>query len=47
MIINSGINRVICSLSDKNEKYKIFTTEEWINDWQQHDIIQDKYKYKG
>jgi len=47
MIINSGINRVICSLSGKEGKYKIFTTEEWIKDWQQSDIIEDKYKYKG
>lgn len=47
MIINSGINRVICSLSDEKENYKIFTTDEWIEAWQQSDIIEDKYKYKG
>lgn len=47
MIINSGIERVICSLSNREKKFKIFTTDEWINEWQQSDIIEDKYKYKG
>jgi len=47
MIINSGINRIICSLQDKKEKFKIFNVDDWINDWQHADIIEDKYKYKG
>lgn len=47
MIINSGIERVICSLGDSGERYKIFTIDDWINEWQKSDIIEDKYKYKG
>ncbi len=47
MIINSGIERVICSLSDSEERYKIFSIDDWISEWQKSDIIEDKYKYKG
>jgi len=47
MIINSGIRRVICSLSDDQEKHRVFTAGEWIHEWQHSDIIEDKYKYKG
>ncbi len=47
MIINSGINRIICSLKDKKERFKIFHVDDWIKDWQNADIIEDKYKYKG
>lgn len=47
MIINSGLRNVICSVEDESEKFKIFNTDEWIEDWQQHDIIEDKFKYKG
>ncbi len=47
MIINSGIERVICSLKDENKKYKTFLIKDWINEWQTSDIIEDKFKYKG
>lgn len=45
MIINSGLDRVISSMKDVKKKYKIFSVNEWVKDWQKHDIIEDKYKY--
>lgn len=47
MIINSGLNNVICSVTEESEKFKIFSVEEWIKEWQENDIIDDKFKYKG
>lgn len=47
MIINSGIRRVICSLADPEQKYMVFSVEDWIREWQTSDIIEDKYQYKG
>lgn len=43
MLINCGLNRVICSL--KNGGYKIFKVDEWIEDWRKGDIIDDKFQY--
>ena len=43
MIINAGIERVICSTADV--KMKIFRVKDWINDWQKGDIIDDKQQY--
>lgn len=43
MIINSGIERVICSTADG--KMKIFRIEDWIKDWQEGDIIDDEHQY--
>jgi dCMP deaminase len=43
MIINSGLNRVICSR--EKEKLKIFRVSDWVNDWQKNDIIDDKQQY--
>jgi len=43
MIINSGIRRVISSMSDGSTK--IFKVAEWIDDWQQHDILDDQHQY--
>mgnify|MGYP000745867525 CR=1 FL=1 len=43
LIINAGINRVICST--RNKEIKIFKVEAWVRDWQEKDIINDKYKY--
>ena len=47
MIINSGIKNVICSLRDEEKKFMVFSVDDWIREWQQSDIIEDKYKYKG
>ncbi len=43
MIINAGLNRVLTSTTEGN--FMIFSTEQWINEWQHQDIIDDKYKY--
>jgi dCMP deaminase len=43
MIINAGINRVICSTAD--DRMKIFRIADWIKDWQEGDIIDDKHQY--
>lgn len=43
MLINCGLKRVICSLKDGG--YKVFSVEEWVEDWRRGDIIDDKYQY--
>jgi len=43
MIINAGLNRVISATKDG--KYKIFYVKDWISDWQEKDILDDKYQY--
>lgn len=43
MIINAGLNRVICSTREK--AMKIFNVEDWVKDWQKKDILNDKHQY--
>lgn len=43
MIINAGLNRVICSTKDG--RYKIFSVQGWAKDWQEKDILDDRYQY--
>ncbi|MDD8014274.1 MAG: dCMP deaminase family protein [Acidobacteriota bacterium] len=43
MIINAGLDRVICST--KTGKIKVFRVETWIRDWQKSDIVDDKFQY--
>lgn len=43
MLINCGLKRVICSLKDGG--YKVFQVLDWMNDWKEHDIIDDKDQY--
>jgi dCMP deaminase len=43
MLINCGLNRVICSLKDGGTK--IFNVEDWVNEWSQNDIVDDKDQY--
>ena len=43
MIINAGLNRVISSTKDGG--MHIFQIEDWIEDWKEHDIIDDKKQY--
>jgi dCMP deaminase len=45
MLINAGLERVISSVKDAEPPFKIFSIDDWINEWQEHDIIEDKYKY--
>ena len=44
MIINAGIERVICSCEDG--KTKLFNVADWVKEWQEKDIIDDAYKYQ-
>jgi dCMP deaminase len=44
MIINAGLNRVITSTQGK-QQLKIFNTADWVNEWREQDIIEDKYQY--
>jgi len=43
MIINVGLNRVVCSTKEKG--IKIFNVEDWVKDWQEKDILDDKFQY--
>ena len=43
MLINAGLNRVICSMADGN--MKIFKISDWSRDWREHDIIDDEHQY--
>lgn len=43
MLINAGLDRVICSTSER--KMKIFRIKDWVRDWQQGDITDDKQQY--
>jgi len=45
MIINCGLKRVVTSVKEKEKNYMIFSVEDWIKDWQEKDIIEDKYQY--
>lgn len=43
MIINAGLNRVISATKDG--KYKIFNVQDWVKEWQEKDILEDKFQY--
>ena len=43
MIINAGLNKVICST--KNGGMKTFDIQEWVKDWQEKDILDDRDQY--
>jgi len=43
MIINSGLNRVICSTAEK--AYIVFRVEDWAKDWREGDILDDRHQY--
>jgi dCMP deaminase len=45
MIINCGLNRVITSVKEEEKKYMAFLVEDWVKEWQENDIIEDKLKY--
>jgi len=44
MIINAGLKRVICS--QENGDYKIYKVSDWIEEWQEKDLIDDQEKYQ-
>lgn len=43
MIINAGLNRIICSTADGN--MKSFRVSEWVKDWKEGDIVDDSHQY--
>ncbi|MCD6500822.1 hypothetical protein J7K42_02270 [bacterium] len=43
MIINAGLNRVISATRDG--KYKIFYIKDWVKDWQEKDVLDDRFQY--
>ena len=43
MIINAGLNRVICSTADG--KHLVFTVEDWAKAWREGDILDDTHQY--
>jgi dCMP deaminase len=47
MIINAGLRRVVCSIAEGDPPWRVFRVEEWIRDWQTHDIIDDRDRYRG
>jgi len=44
MIINAGLNRVVTSVEDEG-KFKVFSVDQWVEEWRTHDIIEDKFRY--
>jgi len=44
MIINAGIERVVCS-SKREGEMRIFYVKDWVEGWRQKDIIDDKNQY--
>ncbi len=43
MLINAGLRHVVCSTSGGG--MKIFKIKDWIEDWQKHDIVDDRLQY--
>lgn len=43
MIINAGLVRVVCSTADG--KIRIFEIKNWVKEWQENDIVDDKTQY--
>ncbi len=43
MIINAGLNRIVCSTADGGKK--VFLVDDWSREWLERDIIDDEYQY--
>ncbi len=43
MIINAGLNRVVCSKSKGG--FQVFSVADWVKEWQEKDILDDKHQY--
>jgi len=43
LLINAGLNRVVCSTKEKG--MKIFNVQDWVRDWQEKDVLDDKDQY--
>ncbi len=45
MIVNAGLQRIICSTTSQEQPFKIFLVEELADEWKNKDIIEDRYQY--
>ena len=43
MIINAGLDRIVCAT--KEGDHKIFYIKDWMEEWKQRDILDDKHQY--
>ena len=43
MIINAGLDRIVCSMKDGS--FKIFYVKDWVEEWKHGDVLDDKYQY--
>ena len=43
MIINAGLNKVICA--QKDGSYKVFRVQDWVEEWQEKDILDSQHQY--
>jgi dCMP deaminase len=43
MVINAGLNRIVCSTDDGG--LKVFRVDDWTRAWREHDILDDKHQY--
>lgn len=43
MIINAGLNRIICSTTEN--KWNVFKVTDWVKDWREGDILDDRHQY--
>ena len=43
ILINSGINMVICSMKDGS--FKVYSVSDWVDDWKNKDMIDDMEVY--
>lgn len=43
IIINSGLEKVVCSM--KEGDLKIFNTDDWAEEWREKDILDDRHQY--
>jgi len=43
MIINAGLDRIVCSTKDGS--FKIFYVNDWTEEWRQGDILDDRFRY--
>lgn len=43
MIINAGLERVVCST--KEGGMRVFRIKDWVEEWKEGDVLDDKYQY--
>ncbi len=44
MVINAGLRRVVVSQPGV-ERYRVFQVEEWVREWREQDILEDRVRY--